>query len=115
MIKSLTATLLFLAHLSYAQIGGDIHADSRKIIQNIDYTIPSSKDGKMVFKIAVDMDGNVTSCVLEKNLSTISSTPYMVKYKNLILTSLKFERGYTFPEHHQGTVTIQFGDYPQED
>jgi len=55
----------------------------------------------------VNMDGKVTSCVLQKDQSTLVSTPLMMKAKNSILTGLTFERGYAFPEFHYGFVTIE--------
>jgi len=91
----------------FAQISGDIVSDGRKIETGIPYSISGHQPGKFVFKIAVNMDGKVTSCVLQKDQSTLVSTPLMMKAKNSILTGLTFERGYAFPEFHYGFVTIE--------
>ena len=94
---------------SFSQISGEIVSDGRKIETGIPYSITGNgtQTGKFVFKIAVNMDGKVTSCVLQKEESTIVSTPLMMKAKNSILTGLTFERGYQFPEFHYGFVTIE--------
>jgi hypothetical protein len=93
--------------LTFSQISGDIVSDGRKIETGIPYSITGSQTGKFVFKIAVNMEGKVTSCILQKDQSTLVSTPLMMKAKNSILTGLTFERGYTFPEFHYGFVTIE--------
>ena len=107
-MKRLIVLLMLIGPaFAYGQVGGEIAIDQRKITTDINYAITGNQPGTLVFRIAVDMEGDVTSCMIVKNESTIVSTPLMVKAKNLILTSLKFERGYHFPEFHQGTVTIE--------
>lgn len=61
----------------------------------------------MVFDIAVDIEGKVTSVVLNREKSTVKSTPSAIKAKNYIL-AFQFEKGTHFPKYHQGTVTITF-------
>ena len=108
-MKKLLATclLLLLYHVGISQVYGDLFMDKRKIEKNIDYTISYSKPGKLVFDIAVNSEGKVTSCVLNTSKSTITSTTAMMKAKNKIMQELKFERGYTFPEFHRGSVQIE--------
>lgn len=96
----------FCSFFSVAQISGDISVDGRKIVQEIAFTMEMKGTGAMVFDIAVDVQGNVTSCVLNKAESTIRSTVYSYQAKNLILTKLKFEKGNGFPTFHRGQVTI---------
>jgi len=91
---------------TFAQVGGEIAADQRKIISNIEFTISGNQSGKFVFDIAVNKQGAVTSCVVIKAESTLVSTPLMMKSKNLIISNLKFEIGPGFPDFHYGTVTI---------
>lgn len=100
-------TLFFFTHLSSAQVFGDISTDQRKISKDIEYTIPYSKPGKLVFDIAVDMDGNITSCTIDEKKSTITHTGAIMRAKNKIMTYLKFERGYHWPEFHRGFVLIK--------
>ena len=105
-----TATTLLLLVITYAgfsQVFGEILSDNRGIEKDIEYTIPYSQPGKLIFEIAVDMEGKVTSCVLNKSKSTITATPAMIKAKNKIISNLVFERGYHWPKHHQGYVVIK--------
>ncbi|MBK7129807.1 MAG: hypothetical protein IPM74_05120 [Crocinitomicaceae bacterium] len=99
--------VLFSA-VGYTQITGDIISDGRKIETGIEYTMKGTQAGIMVFSISVNMDGKVSACTLIKEESTIISTPSMIKAKNRILTGLTFEKGYHFPEFHEGKVTIEF-------
>ncbi|MBL7898712.1 MAG: hypothetical protein JNJ99_09270 [Crocinitomicaceae bacterium] len=103
----LTVSFVLFSFFSYTQVSGEIINDGRKIVTPIAYTISGHQSGKFVFKIAVNMDGKVTSCVLQKDESTIVSTPLMMKAKNNILTGLTFEKDYAFPEFHYGYVTIE--------
>jgi len=78
----------------------------RKIISPISYTAEMKAAGKIVFDIAVNTDGKVTSCTLNKSESTILSTRYIYEAKNRILMDLKFEAGNGFPTFHQGRIII---------
>ncbi|MBI3133353.1 MAG: hypothetical protein HYZ14_01650 [Bacteroidetes bacterium] len=107
MKRILFVLFCLLSLQALTQISGDIVSDGRKIVTGIPYSITGNQTGKFVFKIAVNMDGKVTSCILQKDQSTLVSTPLMMKAKNSILTGLTFERGYAFPEFHYGFVTIE--------
>lgn len=102
-----TLLLLVITYTGFSQVFGEILSDKRAISKDMEYTIQYSQPGKLIFNIAVDMDGNVTSCVLNKSKSTITATPAMMKAKNKIIANLKFERGYHWPKHHQGYVVIK--------
>ena len=97
---------ILLMKCGFSQVYGDIFMDKRTISKDIDYTVNYSKPGKIVFDIAVDMEGNVTSCVLNEKKSTITATGAIMNAKNKILQNLKFERGYEWPEFHRGYVQI---------
>ena len=84
---------ILLMKCGFSQVYGDIFMDKRTISKDIDYTVNYSKPGKIVFDIAVDMEGNVTSCVLNEKKSTITATGAIMNAKNKILQNLKFERG----------------------
>lgn len=90
----------------FSQVEGEIMADGREIVEDIDYTIESKQEGKLVFNIVVDLDGNITSCEWDKVASTVNSTRLAHASKNRILTQLKFEYGTGFPSFHRGQVTI---------
>ncbi|MBD3638999.1 MAG: hypothetical protein HUJ25_16715 [Crocinitomicaceae bacterium] len=107
-MKAITILIFSLiCTCGFSQVFGEILSDKRPISKNIDYTINYSKPGKLIFNIAVDMDGNVTSCELDDKKSTIVTTTAMLKAKNKIMQYLKFERGYHWPEFHRGYVVIK--------
>ena len=106
MRKLLSIALLFVSVCTFSQVSGEINDDKRVIANDIDYTLTSPKAGYLVYTISVDTDGNVAHCELKKTESTIKSTPMMMKGKNKIVGSLKFEKGTRYPKFHQGTVTI---------
>lgn len=89
-----------------AQVSGKIALDGRKVIQEISYSMEMKATGVLVFDIAVDVKGNVTSCIRNKIESTVKNTVYSYQAKNLILMKLKFEKGNGYPTFHQGKVTI---------
>lgn len=97
--------LCLLPFTLLSQLTGEL-STGRAIQTDIDYKMEGNKAGKLVFEIAVDMEGKVTSCKFRKDLSTIVSTPLMMEAKNRIITGLSFERGYQFPEFQYGFVTI---------
>jgi hypothetical protein len=102
-----TFFLLAFSFYGFAQVSGEIATDKRKALKEIDFTVPYSKPGILVFSIAVNKDGKVTSCVLDEKKSTITSTSVMVKAKNKIMSQLAFEKGIGHPEWHRGFVTIK--------
>jgi hypothetical protein len=106
MKQLLLTTLLFTSLFNFAQVTGKIMVDGRTITQDIPYLMDMNKAGILVFNIAVDVKGNVTSCKLNKLESTIKNTVYAYRAKNLILMELKFEKGNGYPTFHQGLVTI---------
>ena len=111
----LAFTLLFV-NLVNSQVSGEIATDSRKIETDIDYTLYSaSKTGILVFTIAVNTDGKVTACTLDRTASTCKSTPLMMQGKNRILAELKFEKGNGYPTFHQGVVTMTLVNVEDEE
>ena len=97
---------VFLSSTSFSQVYGEIFMDKRAVLTDIDYTIPYSKKGKLVFDIRVNTDGKVTSCILNQEKSTITSTSAMIKAKNKIIGQLTFVKGVGLPEWHNGFVQI---------
>ncbi len=105
-MKSLIILLFIVGGSANAQVMGDIATDGRAITTDIDYNLYRDTTGMLVFNIAVNMEGKVTSCAVNRDKSTLRSTPLLISAKNRILTGLSFERGYAFPKHHQGLVQI---------
>ncbi len=99
--------VLFFSFVGFSQLSGDILISGRKITSPISYTLEMKATGKIVFDIAVNTQGKVTSCILNKSESTIYSTRYIYEAKNRILMELKFEAGNGYPTFHQGRVVIQ--------
>jgi len=107
-MRNLLILFLFLiSGTSFSQVSGAIQNDKRGITKDIEYTMNSSKSGILVYTISVNSDGDVTHCELITSRSTIKSTPLMMKGKNSIVGSLKFEKGSGYPQFHQGEVTIK--------
>lgn len=107
MNKILTlAVLLFSSGWALSQVEGPVMDDQRKITDSISYQINASSAGILVFDIAVNNNGDVTSCTLNRDSSTQKSMKSAYEAKNKILMTLKFEKGTKFPIHHQGRVII---------
>lgn len=105
-MKSILFVLIFASNICNAQVYGDIQEDKRKISTDIAYTLYANTTGKLVFDIVVNRQGKVTSCVLNKEKTNITSTPTMMKAKNRILQGLVFVVDYSAPERHTGEVLI---------
>jgi hypothetical protein len=106
-MKTTITFLLFLVSFSsFSQVYGDIFLDKRKVDQKIEFTINYSKPGKLIFDIAVNPDGKITSCTLNKSKSTIQSTSAVMKAKNKIMQHLHFEKGSKWPKFHRGFIQI---------
>ena len=105
-MRTLFILLLFTGNFCFSQVYGDIQEDKRKIVTDISYTLYANKTGQMVFDIIVNRQGKVTSCILNKDKTDITSTPTMMKCKNRIMQGLTFEVNYSAPERHLGEVLI---------
>lgn len=99
--------LIAVSSNSFSQVYGEIFMDKRPIVKDIDYTLYYQKEGVLVFNIAVNTDGDVTSCELNSEKTTITSTPMKMKAKNRIMQELKFEKGNGYPTFHRGYVQIK--------
>lgn len=96
----------FISHQALSQIFGQILLDRREVQELIDFTVPYSKEGKLVFDIRVNVDGKVTSCELVEEKSTITAMGPMIQAKNKIIQHLVFKKGIGYPEFHKGYVQI---------
>lgn len=114
-MKTLLAAILLLSGTSFAQVYGDLANDGRAITQDISYKLDYTSEGIVVFDIVVDMDGKVTSCKINREKTTVNSTPLLITAKNRILTGLSFEKGYAFPKFHNGYVQFKAGSGTEEE
>ena len=98
----------FIIKNSYSQIiSGEILDSGRKLITVSDFVIKSDRSGEVVYEIAVDIKGDVTSAIIVNSLTTIKLTPLKLDAKNLIYT-FKFEPGTFYPKFHHSRVKITF-------
>ncbi len=110
MKKVFYCIILTCSNFAFSQIiSGDIANVGRRLVTETNFTIKSTKIGEVVFDISVDINGKVTSAVIDKSKTTISSTPMIMDAKNLVST-FKFEAGNGFPKFHHGLVKINFTD-----
>src|SRR5690554_8078417 len=91
--------------VSYAQISGDVVKSNRKMISEQGFIIKSHVNGKIVFDIAVNIEGEVTSATYLASESTVKSTPARIAARNYV-TTFKFQPGTHYPKFHQGRVVI---------
>lgn len=106
-MKTAIATLiLFFSFYSSAQLmRGDLVDEGRKLITETDFKMVGSKGGQIVYELAVDRKGNVTSERIIEKETSIVSTPLRYKVRNQLKT-FKFEEGTYYPEFHHVTIKI---------
>ena len=104
----LTAFICLCFNSLFSQlISGAIVDDNRKMTSPANFTINSIYDGYVVYEIAVNNIGQVTSERMISEQSTVKSTPANIEAKNL-LKSLTFEPGDSFPKYHHALVKVKF-------
>ena len=102
------AFVCFCSNFVFSQIiSGDIYNSGRRILTETNFSINSIKKGEIVFDISLDIYGKVTSAVVVKSMTSITSTPMVMDAKNLVST-YRFEPGNGFPKFHHGLVRINF-------
>lgn len=88
------------------RITGDLRFDERKIEKDINYTIDYKEAGRITVDIVVNIDGKVTSAVINTKHTTINSTPMKIEAKNRA-KKLQFESCYHCPKFHNGSVVFK--------
>ena len=88
-----------------SQLQGDIARDNRQLLTETNFIMEGNQNGKMVFNIAVESTGKVSSVSYDADESTIISTPTKIKVRNYI-NDFKFEPGTHYPKFHQGRIII---------
>lgn len=88
-------------------LSGPILQENRKLLSQSDFLIQGNYEGHMVFEIAVNREGVVTSERLLGDQSSFVSTPATIQAKNL-LKKLSFQSGTIYPAFHHVTVRVNF-------
>ncbi len=86
-------------------LSGKIVDDNRKMISNTNFVLESNYGGYVVYEIAVNPMGEVTSSRFIEDKSTVFSTPANMEVKNFLKT-LIFEKGNHFPKYHHALVKV---------
>ena len=105
-MRILFILFLLIGNISFGQVSGEIKNSDRQLRHDFNFTVFANANGQLVFEIIVDQRGNVTSCQLNKDKSTVNNTPSQIIAKNRILKEMKFQEGYMFPQWHRGEVLI---------
>jgi hypothetical protein len=106
MKKILTFIFILAVNYSYSQLlSGDLVEDNRKLLTKTDFRMEGSKQGEVVYDLAVDAYGNVTSSTLVSNMTTVASTPTRMEVRNYV-NEFKFEPGTLYPKFHHVKVKI---------
>lgn len=88
-------------------LSGAIVDAGRKMTSNTDFKIASNYEGYVVYEVAVDPNGVVTSTQFVPERSNIKSTPANMEAKNYLKT-LTFEPGDYYPKHHHVLVKVTY-------
>lgn len=86
-------------------VSGEIVTSGRKLLTETNFTIKGSKEGVVVYDLAIDLQGNVISETLVTTMTTTTSTPLKMDVRNYLKT-FKFEAGNGYPKFHHVTVKI---------
>ena len=97
--------LLLTFSINAQIISGTIVDDNRQMISNSSFVIESNYSGYVVYEIAVNPSGEVTSSRFIEDKSTVLSTPANMEVKNFLKT-LVFEKGNHFPKYHHAMVKV---------
>ena len=88
-----------------SQLSGDLAQDGRKLLTETSFVIEGNHNGKLVFDLAVNPEGEITSIKYNHSESSVSSTPSQMKARKYV-NDFKFEKGTHFPKFHQTKVTL---------
>lgn len=99
---------LILTSFSFGQIlGGTAIDEGRKLLTATNFTLEGQFEGKIVYEIAIDRDGKVTSDRKIGEKSTLTATPPHLEAKKY-LRSLNFTPGSNYPTHQHITIQVNF-------
>ena len=99
--------IIFLQQANCQLISGDIVDYGRPLLTETNFILKGAKEGAVVCEIAVDLNGNVTSAIIDASMSTITSTPIQMDAKNYV-KKLKFKAGTGYPKFQHAKVKVTF-------
>ncbi len=97
---------LFTSIVSYGQLSGEIVKDGRKLTTKNGYVLQGKLDARIVFAIAVNSKGDITSAKVLGDESSTKDVQAQINARHYVMTSFKFEPGTWFPKFHQGKIAI---------
>lgn len=97
---------LFFSVTSYCQLSGEIVKDGRQLTTKNGYALQGKVDARIVFAIAVDNKGDITSAKVLGEESTTKDVQVQINARQYVMNSFKFEPGTWFPKFHQGKIAI---------
>lgn len=104
----LLVLLTFASKFSFSQlVSGAIVDDNRKLLTAYDFKIKGNYTGVKYFKLAVNIDGKVTSVKEEIKPDSFVSTPASI-LAHAELKKLEFEKGTSFPKFHHVLVKVNY-------
>ena len=98
-------TLVFTGHLNAQLLEGPLLEEGRELVSSPGFTMTDSHEGVIIFQLAVDRKGNVTSAKVINDGTTVVSTPARIAATKHV-KGFKFKEGTCYPEFHQVSVKI---------
>lgn len=106
MKQLLFIVILLLTFNANSQIlSGSIVDDNRPMISNSIFVLESNYSGFVVYEIAVNPEGKVTSSRFIEDKSNVTSTPANMEVKEFLKTVV-FEKGTHYPKYHHAMVKV---------
>jgi hypothetical protein len=98
--------LFFLPFLSFGQLlSGPLMDEGRKLITTTNFIVEDSREGVIIFNVAVDRTGKVSSAKVVSSETTVVSTPARIIATNYV-KALQFQEGTYYPEFHQVKIKV---------
>lgn len=79
--------------------------EGRKIITTTNFIVEDTREGVIIFNVAVDRTGKVSSAKVDPSETTVVSTPARIVATNYVKT-LQFQAGTYYPEFHQVRIKV---------
>lgn len=99
--------LLWFANADAQLLSGDLLESGRRIASSTDFTFKGSVEGVLIYELAVDREGKVTSVLYKGDRSTIKSTPIKLEAENF-LKGLMFQPGTAYPKFQHVIVQLNY-------